>query len=126
MRKKEINKAEEIRKYDAKHPDARGIDVVAALDKKGITVTPQQVTNVRKAAAIKAGKVQLTGRVVPTTSMKTVMTGRITSKAPPVQDTDTIVKLAVVQDAAIKVGGLQQLETLAQTLGNLQIPGFTR
>ena len=46
--KKEVNKAEEIRKmFDVQGKDARPKDVIAALEVKGITVSSAQVSNVK-------------------------------------------------------------------------------
>lgn len=122
--KAKVNKSALIRAEFEKDPEARPVDVIKTLKKLKIIVTPQVVSNVRGVMRAKGTLTKITGSVGP---MKTLQTGRSVPKSPQsAQDTDTIVKLAVVQDAAIKVGGLQNLEQLAQTLGNLQIPGFTR
>jgi hypothetical protein len=54
-KKPDVNKAAEIRKYFASHPDAKGVDVVEALKKKGIDVSAAQVSNVKNAGAPKRG-----------------------------------------------------------------------
>lgn len=51
--KEPVNKAEEIRNYVAKHPDARNKDVVEALLAQGIDVSPSQVSQTR--AAVEGG-----------------------------------------------------------------------
>lgn len=48
-RKTDVNKAAEIRAYLAANPNAKGVDVVAGLAKKGIKVAPAQVSNVKTA-----------------------------------------------------------------------------
>jgi hypothetical protein len=58
--KKQINKAQEIRNYLAKHPQARPRDVIAALATRKIKVTSGQVSNIRSKPkpADKASKIQ--------------------------------------------------------------------
>lgn len=48
-RRNTVNKAQAIRDYLATNPSAKGVEVVAALSKKGIAVAPAQVSNIRTA-----------------------------------------------------------------------------
>ena len=50
-----INKSQVIRDYMNENPSAGPTEVCAALAKKGIKVTPPQVSNVKSAAAKKSG-----------------------------------------------------------------------
>lgn len=54
-KKQAVNKAQAIRDYFAANPNAKGIEVVAALKEKGIKVAPAQVSNI-KTAGMKKGK----------------------------------------------------------------------
>ncbi len=47
MAKKKINKAAEIRNELAKSPDAKGVEIVAALKARGVSVSPAQVSNLK-------------------------------------------------------------------------------
>lgn len=47
MAKTKVNKAAEIRAYYAANPTASGAEVVSALKKKGISVSPSQVYNAK-------------------------------------------------------------------------------
>jgi hypothetical protein len=55
-KKADVNKAAEIRKYLAANPTAKGVEVVAALKQKGITVAPAQVSNVKTAGLKKKSR----------------------------------------------------------------------
>ena len=100
-----VNKAAAIRDYLAANPEAKGVDVVAALKSKGIVVAPAQVSNIKTGAGKKKAKKSGGGIVDngrPKRGRKPIDTGE--SQAIKIIDAAfTLVAAAGSVDAAISV-----------------------
>lgn len=107
MAKRKVNKSEAIREYLTGRPDAGPKEVGTALKKKGITVQPALVSNVKAALRRKANGdvLQLNGR----------RRGR-PSKASMVNVND----LLLAREFCHRVGGLAAARRAIEALAKLQ------
>ena len=79
-KKQKVNKSQAVRDYAKAHPEATSGEIVAALNKKGITITANYAANIKsqskkKRRASKAKKPQMVEAVTAVTEEKTEKVG---------------------------------------------------
>ena len=105
------NKSQAIRDYLKSKPDAGPTEIVKELKKKGMTLTPALVSNV-KAAMLgkKPGKKKRRGKPGPKPGAK--RTARVADKV-------SLSDLLDAREFVDKVGGAEQAQALIKALGKL-------
>lgn len=104
MAKRKVNKAGEIRNYLSENKDAKPAEIVAALKKRKIVVTPQQVSTTKnqmkkKAAKGANGKQR---RSFKPSSIKQPKRGRPSNASVQVED------LRLAKSFVSQIGGIQK------------------
>jgi hypothetical protein len=107
MAKRKVNKSKAIRAYLDEHPDAGPKEVGTALKKKGITVQPALVSNVKAALRRKSGGTTL--------SLNGRRRGR-PAKATMVNVND----LLLAREFCQRLGGIDQARHAIEALAKLQ------
>ena len=102
------NKSEAIREYLKSKPDAGPTEVVNELKKKGITVAPALVSNVKAALRGKKG------------GAKKGRPGRKPGRPAAASDSVSLASLIEARDFADKVGGVEKAQQLLRALGKLE------
>ncbi|QDT67349.1 hypothetical protein MalM25_02460 [Planctomycetes bacterium MalM25] len=105
------NKSQAIRDYLKNKPDAGPTEIVKELKKKGMTLTPALVSNV-KAAMLgkKPGKKKRRGKPGPKPGSKRVAS---------ISDKVSLSSLIEAREFVDKVGGVDQAQALLKALGKL-------
>lgn len=98
------SKSDAVRDYLEKNPEARNVDVVNALAKRGYPITPALVSNLRSGAKSKAKP----RAVTPTVTKATVGEG------------DYLSKLLVAQTFIREMGGYTNARQVIDTLEQLR------
>ncbi len=117
-KKRTVNKSAEIRAHHAEHPDASPAAVVDALGARGITVTAQQVSQVKWAARSKPGgpkKKARRGRPPGSTKAKAAAAGKSTAG-----DSSAYDSLLAAKALADKLGSVDAARKALDRLANLQ------
>lgn len=109
-KKSGLNKSEAIRDYIKKNPQARNVDVVAALAKTGIKVPPSQVSTVRAKMSGPKRKKKAKG----TQRKAAGKAGR-----PAASDQVSVAALIQARRFAAEVGGVDEAISLLRTVEKL-------
>jgi hypothetical protein len=117
-RKRENSKSGAIRAYLKRKPEAGPTEIVNALKKKGVAISPAHVSNVkaalRKSAEANGEAISLGG------NGSAARRGRRRGRKPAAQDAVSLGSLIEARAFAARVGGVEQARTLLAALAKLQ------
>ncbi len=118
--KKKITKTAAIQRYLKRRPDAKPREIVAALAKKGIEVTPATVSTIKnqmKNKGLLGGATATTKAARKTTSRRGRRPGRPKASA---AANDTLEMLKQAKSLAETAGGVDKAKKLLDALAELQ------
>ncbi len=118
--KKKITKTAAIQRYLKRRPDAKPREIVAALAKKGIEVTPATVSTIKnqmKNKGLLGGTTATTKAARKTTSRRGRRPGRPKASA---AANDTLEMLKQAKSLAETAGGVDKAKKLLDALAELQ------
>lgn len=116
-RKSKVNKAAEIRQYYLDHPNAKPSEIVAAMAKRKIEVSAQQVSTTRM-NAVKAGQLPANGSTVKVVGAKKRGRPAGSTKSKTMTQTKAKTKaIAKRQDDSVSVTALVEAKKLIEKVG---------
>lgn len=110
VKKEKVNKSQAVRDYLRAHPGAKSSEIAAALTKRGITITPAHVANIKSKAQAKrsARKAATAAAVAPASSAPSVEAASPTSL--------TLQHVKAVAQTVKTIGGFDRLNELLRVI----------
>jgi threonine aldolase len=128
VKKQKVNKTQAVRDYMKDHPKAMSGEIAAALNKKGIKITPSYVANVKtiinkartaKKAAKQQAAVEVAAPAVvekPTKAGDTITLDQVKKVAQTIKAIGGFQRVTEVLEVIRELGGVRKFKDLAEAM----------